>query len=120
VLNWNSGVLYSRTAAASGRNLPEMGDPYLNGGVVDTWILPGVIGTYTAPSYYTLDIRAKYIYKLTANQKIEFFVDVFNLLDKQSPTGVMSLAAGSAVYKFGQANAWVEPRRLYLGARYTF
>jgi hypothetical protein len=120
VFNWNSGALYSRTALASSRNLPEMGDPYLNGGVVDTWILPGAVGTQQAPSYYTLDIRAKYIYKFTANQQVEIFVDVFNVLDKQSPTAQQSLVAGSGAYKFGEATAWVEPRRIYLGARYTF
>jgi hypothetical protein len=120
VFNWNSGALYSRTALASGRNLPEMGDPYLNGGVVDTWILPGAVGTQQAPSYYTLDLRAKYIYKFTANQQVEIFLDVFNVLDKQSPTAQQSLVAGSGAYKFGEATAWVEPRRLYLGARYTF
>lgn len=120
VFNWNSGTLYSRTFAASGRNLPEMGDAYNDGGVVDTWILPGAIGSQNAPSYYTLDIRAKYVYKLTASQKIEFFVDVFNLLDKQSVNAVQSLVAGSAAFKFGEGTGWVEPRRLYLGARYTF
>ena len=120
VFNWNSGTLYSRTASNSGRNLPEMGSPYLDGGVVDTWILPGAIGSQTSPSYYTLDIRAKYVYKLTGSQKIEFFVDVFNLLDKQSVIAVQSLVAGSAAYKFGEGTDWVQPRRLYLGARYTF
>jgi hypothetical protein len=97
-----------------------VGTPYVNGGVLDTWILPGSIGSQNAPSYYTLDIRAKYIYKLTASQKIEFFVDIFNLLDKQSVTAVQSLVAGSSAFKFGEGTDWVQPRRLYLGARYTF
>jgi hypothetical protein len=121
VFNWNSGTLYSRTALNSSRNLPEMvGTPYVSGGVLDTWILPGAIGSQTAPSYYTLDLRAKYVYKLTASQKVEFFVDVFNVFDKQSVTAVQSLVAGSAAFKFGEGTDWVQPRRLYLGARYTF
>jgi hypothetical protein len=120
VFNWNSGTLYSRTFLSSTRYLPEMGDPYLNGGVVDTWILPGAIGSQSAPSYYTLDVRLKYVYKLKGSQKVEFFVDLFNVFDKQSPTTEMSLVAGNGAYKFGEASAWVEPRRLYLGARYTF
>lgn len=120
VFNWNSGVLYSRTFLSSSRYLPEMGDPYLNGGVVDTWVAPGAVGSQTSPSYYTLDVRLKYTYKLRGSQKVEFFLDVFNLLDKQSPTSQMSLVAGNGVYNFGEANAWVEPRRLYLGARYSF
>jgi hypothetical protein len=120
VFNWNSGVLYSRTQLISGRNLPVMDDPYANGGVVDTWITPGSIGTQTSPAYYTLDVRLKYVYKLRGSQKVEFFLDVFNLLDKQSPISEMPLVAGNGTYTFGQANDWVEPRRLYLGARYTF
>jgi hypothetical protein len=32
----------------------------------------------------------------------------------------MPLAAGNGVYKFGEANAWNDPRRFYLGARYSF
>jgi hypothetical protein len=120
VFNWNSGTLYSRTFLSSTRYLPEMGDPYLNGGVVDTWIAPGAIGSQTTPSYYTLDVRLKYVYKLKGSQKVEFFVDLFNVFDKQSPTTEMSLVAGNGAYKFGEASAWVEPRRLYLGARYSF
>lgn len=120
VLNWNSGVLYSRTFLNSGRNLPEMGAPYLNGGVTDTFILPGSVGSQEGPAYYTFDMRLKYTYKMAGSQKIEFFLDLFNVLDKQSPTSEQSLVAGNGVYAFGQANAWVEPRRLYVGARYSF
>lgn len=120
VFNWNSGVLYSRTQLISGRNLPIMDDPYLNGGVVDTFISPGAIGSLTGPSYYTLDVRLKYQYKFGASQKVEFFLDVFNILDKQSPTSRQGIVAGSGAYKFGDETAWIEPRRLYLGARYSF
>jgi outer membrane receptor for monomeric catechols len=121
VYNWNSGSLYTRSQLISGRYLPMMSDAaYVSGGVLDTWILPGQIGAETAPSYYTLDVRLKYTYKLAGSQKVEFFLDVFNILDKQSATSAMPLVAGNGVYKFGEANAWVEPRRLYLGARYSF
>lgn len=120
VFNWNSGVLYSRTQLISGRNLPVMDAEYLNGGVLDTFISPNSVGSQSGPAYYTLDVRLKYVYKFTASQKVELFLDVFNLLDKQLPTSEMPLVAGSGAYKFGQANAWVEPRRLYVGARYSF
>ena len=117
--NWNSGVLYSRTFTASGRNLPEMSDGYIDGGVFDSWILPGSVGSQTAPAYYTLDFRAKYTHDLPVG-KVELFVDVFNILDKQSPTSEMDLLDGNGVYDFGEANAWVQPRRAYLGVRYKF
>jgi hypothetical protein len=121
VFNWNSGLLYSRTYLDSGRNLPEhVDEPYVNGGVNTTWLKPGSVGSQTGPAYYTLDVRLKYTYKLAGAQKLEFFLDLFNVLDKQSATAEQSLVAGNGVYAFGQARDWVEPRRLYVGARYSF
>lgn len=120
VYNWNSGLLYTRSQLVSGRYLPEMDDEYVFGGVTDTWIKAGSIGSQTGPSYYTFDMRLKYTYKLAGSQKVEFFLDLFNVLDKQSGTAAMALVNTSGKYQFGQANAFVEPRRLYVGARYSF
>lgn len=120
VFNWNSGVLYSRTQLVYGRNLPVMDDPYLDGGTTDTFITKNSVGSETGPSYFTLDARLKYMLKLEGGHKVEVFLDAFNILDKQSATSHQPLVAGSGAYKFGQANAWVQPRRFYLGARYSF
>ena len=135
IFNWNSGLLYTTSQLISGRWLPIMDDEehdypgpnglpirtpgYLNGGVWDTYALPGVVGANTGPSYYTIDMRASYDWKLPFG-KLELFLDVFNILDKQSPTSEMGLLGGNGTYAFGEANAWVEPRRAYLGARYSF
>ncbi len=120
VFNWNSGIMYSKTFQTYGRNLPIMQDDYSNvGGVFDTWVLPGAVGSQTAPSYYTFDVRAKYA-KEFGFGKIEVFLDFFNLLNKQSTTNVQSLVDGDGVYRFGEANDWVLPRRAYLGVRYSF
>ncbi|GAB2508621.1 hypothetical protein GCM10027084_24910 [Pseudoxanthomonas sangjuensis] len=118
VFNWNSGVLYTTAQLVSSRYLPVMGDPYVDGGVEDTWVLPGSVGANEGPSYYTFDVRAKYTQELPVG-KLEFFLDVFNILNKQSPTAESGLVSGGT-YGFGESSAWVEPRRLYLGARYTF
>ncbi|MGG7603624.1 carboxypeptidase regulatory-like domain-containing protein [Massilia sp. BKSP1R2A-1] len=120
VYNWNSGLLYTRSQLVSGRYLPEMDDEYVVGGVTDTWIKAGSIGSQTGPSYYTFDMRLKYTYKLAGSQKVEFFLDLFNVLDKQSGTAAQALVNSTGKYQFGQANAFVEPRRLYVGARYSF
>ncbi len=120
VFNWNSGLLYTTSQLISGRYLPTMDDNgYWNGGVFDSWVLPGVVGANQAPSYYTFDMRASYDWELPVG-KLEFFLDVFNILDKQSTTNVMALEAGSGAYAFGQPSAWVTPRRAYLGVRYSF
>src|SRR3546814_145796 len=120
VFNWNSGALYSRTYSLYGRHLPEMVDvPYEYGGVTDTWIVPGTVGGETGPAYYTFDVRAKYTRELPVG-KLEFFLDLFNIFDKQSAITEQDLIAGDGVYAFGQATDWVEPRRAYLGVRYSF
>ena len=50
----------------------------------------------------------------------EFFLDVFNVLDDQAATRFMQIDPGFGAYEFGEAHNWVEPRRLYLGARVSF
>lgn len=119
VFNWNSGALYSRTYSLYGRHLPEMSAGYEYGQVNDSWILPDTVGAENGPAYYTFDVRAKYTRPLPVG-KIEVFLDIFNILDKQSPTREMDLVDGDGVYGFGEADAWVLPRRAYLGVRYSF
>lgn len=119
VFNWNSGVLYSRTFEAYGRHLPMMDAPYEYGGVTDSWVSAGAIGGETGPAYYTFDVRAKYTYDLPVGE-LELFLDVFNILDNQAAIAEQDLVAGDGVYAFGEANDWVSPRRMYIGARYSF
>lgn len=119
VFNWNSGLLYSSTFAAYGRHLPDMSDGYEFGGVYDSWVLPNSVGAYEAPSYFTFDMRAKYSRELSFGE-IEVFLDVFNVLDKQSTTTVQDLSNGGSGYDFGEGMNWVAPRRAYLGVRYQF
>ncbi|MEZ5545340.1 MAG: TonB-dependent receptor [Lysobacteraceae bacterium] len=120
IFNWNSGMLYTTSQLISARYLPIMDhDGYEHGGVWDTWVLPNTVGANTGPSYYTFDMRAKYVWELPVGE-LEFFVDVFNILDKQKPITAMALEAGNGVYSFGEATSWVAPRRAYLGVRYSF
>jgi len=119
VFNWNSGTLYSRTWLTSRRHLPMMDDPYEYEGVTDSWLSPGSVGSEQSPSYSTLDVRAKYTKELPVG-KVEVFLDIFNILNKQSATRMQDLVAGDGIYDFGQAVEWVEPRRAYLGVRYSF
>jgi len=119
VFNWNSGAIYTPSQLVSGRYFAPMANAYAFGGVTDTYYLPGGIGSAKAPSYYTFDMRFKYEHALPIG-KAEFFLDVFNVLDKQSTTDVMKLIAGDGVYKLGQGISFVQPRRAYLGVRYSF
>ena len=119
VYNWNSGTLYTPAQLISGRYFAPMADSYVYGGVDDTYFEPGQVGSLTAPSYYTFDMRLKYVHDLPVG-KAEFFLDMFNVLNNQAPTSEMKLLAGNGTYNFGEADAWVQPRRLYLGVRYSF
>lgn len=122
VFNWNSGALYTPAVNTGGRYFAPMVDkPYDVGGVTDSWYLPGGIGSAKAPSYYTLDARLKYEHEVPGlGGKAEFFLDIFNILNKQSTTDVMKLVAGDGTYDLGEGTNWVAPRRLYLGVRYSF
>lgn len=120
VYNWNSGTRYSKTWQFAGRQLPVLGpESYEFASVTGQWIAPNSVGAFTSPSYGILDLRVKYQNTCGALE-CEFFLDVFNLLDHQAITKEQTLAAGNGKYKFGDAIDWVQPRRLYLGARVSF
>lgn len=120
VFNWNSGALYTPASAVSGRYFAPQ-DPvgYVFNGVREHYLQPGYIGSETTPEYYTFDMRFKYDYELPFGN-IELFLDLFNVLNQQFRTNEMKLLAGDGIYKYQQANAWVAPRRAYLGARFSF
>jgi hypothetical protein len=120
VFNWNSGYIYTPAVIVSSRYFaPMVAVPYNYGGVTDTYYLPGGIGSGKAPAYYTFDMRFKYVRDLPIG-KAEFFLDVFNVLNKQSATDEGKVKAGDGSYALGQPSDWVEPRRAYLGVRYAF
>ena len=118
VFNWNSGSLYTPAQSISSRNFAPMSPAYTFWGVTDTY-LASKPGTETNPAYYTFDVRAKYEYDLPFGG-VELFLDVFNVLNNQAATSVMPLISGSGQYSFQEANNWVNPRRAYLGIRYSF
>ncbi|MDN4503667.1 carboxypeptidase regulatory-like domain-containing protein [Alteromonadaceae bacterium BrNp21-10] len=120
IYNWNSGLRYSETWSVSGRHLPiRVDSAYENGGVESRWVAENSVGAHTADSYGTLDVRVKYTHDFDG-YKGEVFLDVFNLLDDQAADREQDLLAGDGAYAFGEASRWVDPRRIYLGARISF
>ena len=118
---WNSGTVYSETFAQYGRHTPiRVGEAYEDNGVTTRWLADNTVGSKTTPSFGTLDARVKYVHQFGERYEAEFFLDIFNVLDDQSVRREQDLSGGDGVYSFGQANAWVEPRRYYLGARLNF
>lgn len=117
---WNSGTIVNRTQLASNRRLPiQVDTPYAFGGLVDNWVAPGAVGAVQNPSWGQFDLRAQYV-KPINKVTTEFFVDIFNLFDDQAAIRTEDLVAGTGATKFGDAIAWVQPRRAFIGARVRF
>lgn len=119
VFNWNSGALYTPAQLISGRFFAPMDAPYEYWGVTDSYLSAGFVGSETTPAYYTFDMRFTYTRDLPIGEA-EFFLDVFNVLNNQAATDEMKLISGSGLYAYQEANAWVAPRRAYLGVRFSF
>jgi hypothetical protein len=126
VAQFNSGTLSSRTASASGRNLPDnTGGSFVFAGIdpiaadIDPWILPGSVGGLSNEAWGQLDLRAQYVYRFR-RVATEFFVDLFNVTDSQSTIRNQDLVAGQGGIAFGEGLLFVPPRRAFLGVRARF
>jgi Carboxypeptidase regulatory-like domain len=121
VYRWNSGSYASRTALDTGRNLPvQVEDAYEFNGATTEWIADGAVGGLKNPSWGQLDLRVEYKHNF-AGLGAEIFADIFNIADNQDPIRNQDLVAGSGGIAFGQPIRWVEPpRRVFLGARFSF
>ncbi len=104
---YNSGTLASRTRAASGRNLPIFGDPFLFAGIDDVqWIPANTVGALDNPGWGQLDLRLQYKKSFQQLRGIgtEFFMDVFNILNNQDSTRNQDLVAGAGGYGLWRAD----------------
>jgi hypothetical protein len=121
--NWNSGTVASRTFLASARNLPIRVAPseaFEFAGYTTRWLAPNAVGNLTNPSWGQIDLRAQYNRRIMGDTAVEFFVDLFNILDNQSAVRTQDLVAGQGSNAFGDEILWVNPRRAFLGARVKF
>lgn len=107
---YTQGINYTRGLGNSGRIL---GGPFIAG-------FDAKPGTRRGPSYQQFDLRAKYDIAVTKTVKGELFVDVFNALNRQTPTAVEESSNGVNGANPGDPIAWQNPRRFYLGARISF
>lgn len=118
--HWNSGTKYNKSRLFANRYMPvQSADESFYGNTSSNWVAPNTVGSYSTPAYGVLDLRTKY--KDTCGQlTCEFFIDIFNTLNNQAIVAEQSLATGDGNYQFGDATNWLQPRRLYLGARISF
>jgi len=121
--SWNSGTVASRTFLASGRNLPlrvTAANAFEFAGYTTRWLAPDSVGSLENPSWGQVDLRAQYNRKIAGDAAVEFFVDMFNVLNNQNSVRNQDLVAGSGGKAFGDEILWVNPRRAFLGARVKF
>jgi hypothetical protein len=117
----NAGTAASKTRLASGRNLPIFGPAFPFAGITDVdWIPADTVGSLNNPSWGQLDLRAQYKRRFTAGLGAEFFVDLFNVFNKQGSIRDQDLVAGSGATAFGDPIRFQDPQRFFLGARLTF
>jgi hypothetical protein len=124
---WNSGVTLNRNEGqAFSRSLPDrVATPFGFGGFPggtfdDQWIAPDALGFIDGNSYGVFDLRGAYLWSPNDRLDVDFFVDVFNVLDEQDVTIVQDLVSGGQGFAFLEGKEFVQPRRFFLGARLRF
>jgi len=126
---WNSGIILNRNEGqAFGRSLPDRvetpfasnGWPGTNGAFADLWIAPDALGFIDGREYGVFDLRGSYIWTPGDRLEVDFFVDVFNVLDDQDVIRVQDLVSGGEGFAFLEGIDFVQPRRFFLGARLRF
>ncbi len=124
---WNSGIVLNRNEGQSfGRSLPDRTTtPFAfwdwpGTGFEDDWIAADALGFIDGNDYGILDVRGSYLWNATDRIEVDFFLDVFNVLDDQSVIRVQDLVSGGSGFEFLEGIDFVEPRRYFLGARLRF
>ncbi len=124
---WNSGITLNRNGRqAFRRSLPDQvtqdfefgGWP--GGTFEDSWIASDTLGFFDGDSYGVLDIRGSYVWQTNDRMEVDFFLDVFNLLDDQSVIRIQDLVPGGDGFAFREGVTFVDPRRYFVGARLRF
>jgi hypothetical protein len=120
---WNSGTIVNKTFFATSRHLPNrvpVGQTFEFAGITNTrWTAPDSIGGVENPAWGSVDLRLEYVRDIQ-RATAEFFFDIFNVFDQQSPIRLQDLVAGSGGNPFLSEIQWNTPRRAFLGARLRF
>lgn len=126
---WNSGFILNRSSGrAFGRALPDFTDtpfparglPGTGGLFGSTWIADGAIGALDGREYGVLDARASYLWSPNDQIEVDFFLDIFNVLDDQQVVRVQDLLTGGDGFAYLEGINFVDPRRYFIGARLRF
>ena len=126
---WNSGITLNRNSGqAFGRSLPVLtstpfpanGFDGLGGLFGSTWIADDSLGFISGKAYGVLDVRGAYLWQTGGKVEVDFFLDIFNILDDQQVIRVQDLTGGGDGFEFLEGINFVQPRRYFVGARLRF
>ena len=126
---WNSGFSLNRNQGqAFSRSIPSFTDtPFASNGFDgtgglfgSTWIAGDAIGFIDGNEYGVLDVRGSYLKAVGDRFEVDFFLDIFNLIDDQQVIRVQDLESGGEGFAFLEGINFVNPRRYFLGARLRF
>ncbi len=110
VIYWQSGIVYSESYLQK--------DDYLNYPLNEQWTELVKSGQEHGPSWYNIDFKISYPLKIRKTT-LELFLDLYNLTDNQAGWFVEP-SRNNAQWSYQQVNRVLNPRRLYLGTRFSF
>jgi hypothetical protein len=110
VLYWQSGIVYTESYLQK--------DDYLNWPLNDQWTELAKSGQERGPSWFNADLKLSYPLRWRGTS-LELFLDVYNLTDNQAGWFVEP-SRNNTQWAFGEVNRVLNPRRMYLGARFKF
>lgn len=105
-------------------NPPGSGSSIDLGGYGNAVPANGQLGQYgRTPAVNNVDMHIDWAYKFSKKFKLTPSIDIFNLFNSRTTTGVFQQAtdaSGTAITNWGQANGWQVGRRYRFGVKFQF
>jgi hypothetical protein len=105
-------------------NPPGSGSSIDLGGYGNAVPANGQLGQYgRTPAVNNVDMHIDWAYKFSKKFKLTPSIDIFNLFNSRTATGVFQQAtdaSGTAITNWGQANGWQIGRRYRFGVKFQF
>ena len=128
---WRSGYHYSKRQAAPRTYDPDATDPADDPNDRSTWsavspnygnayYFPEGRGTYTKPSFYTVDVSVQNAFKFGKWGNATVILDIINATNNQGIVGVVENLNPRHPELFGQPVNWAAPRTYQLSVKYSF
>lgn len=108
---WNSGLIFTESYKRK--------DNWINWPLNDQWTECVKAGQERGPAWYQVDVKLNYFLKFAERVGLELFLDIYNFTNNQSAYNIES-SRNHPEWEYKQENRVLNPRRIYLGARFRF